>query len=61
MIIVSVDGLLYIKPVIMYVGAEGVGKRPRQLKIKKYHLAVHVVFNPKAYYNSTALLNWFRQ
>ena len=29
--------------------------------MKKYHPAVHVVFNPKAYCNSTALLNWFRQ
>lgn len=61
MIAVSADGLPHIKPAIMYGGAESIGKRPRQLEMKKYHPAVHVVFNPKAYCNSTALLNWFRQ
>jgi hypothetical protein len=34
MIGISADGLPYVRPLIIYAGAEGIGNRPRRLEIK---------------------------
>jgi hypothetical protein len=45
MITITANGLPYIKPVLMYARAEGLGKRPRQLEIKVFWSLILVQVN----------------
>jgi hypothetical protein len=54
------DGLPHTKPLLMFAGAEGLGNRSRQEEVKRYHKGVDVIFNPKAYCNSKAMVGWLK-
>jgi hypothetical protein len=54
------DGIAHTRPLLMFAGKEGTGNRNRQGEMKQYHKGVDVIFNPKAYCNSKAMLGWLK-
>jgi hypothetical protein len=45
----------------MFKGKPGKGNKNRQVKASKYHPRVKVIFNEKAYANSSNFIDWIRQ
>jgi hypothetical protein len=56
---VFVDGEPQCKPLLMFKGKEK-GDSRRRTEEKKYHPSVTVIFNEKAYANSTNLKSWIK-
>jgi hypothetical protein len=59
-IAVFADGVLCYKPLLMFKGKEHSTDRRQIMEIRKYHPGVLVIFNPKAYANTSNLINWVK-
>jgi hypothetical protein len=59
-IYVSVDGVDRCKPLLMFKGGV-MGDSHQRAKRKKYHPSVVVIFNEKAYANTSNLIDWVKQ
>jgi hypothetical protein len=60
-VIVFADGVNRCKPLLMFKGKPGKGNKNRQVEASKYHPGVKVIFNEKAYANSSNFIDWIRQ
>jgi hypothetical protein len=56
-VIVFADGVNRCKPLLIFKGKPGKGNKNRRLEIAKYHPAVKVIWNDKAYANSENFIN----
>jgi hypothetical protein len=56
-LIVFADGIARAKPLLMFHGQENSKDWRRGAEKKKYHTGVVVIFNPKAYANTSNLIN----
>jgi hypothetical protein len=59
-IYVSADGIDRCKPLLMFKG-KAKGDSRRKQERKKYHPGVVVIFNEKAYANTSNLIDWIKQ
>ncbi len=59
-IAVFADGVLRCKPLLIFKGKPGKGDSRRKAEYKKYHPGVVVIFNKKAWANTSNLLDWLR-
>jgi hypothetical protein len=59
-IIVFADGIARCKPLLMFKGKPTTKDRRRLAEIKKYHPGVVVIFNNKAYANTSNLISWVK-
>jgi hypothetical protein len=60
-LIVFADGIPRAKPLLMFHGIENSKDTRRLREKKKYHPGVVVIFNPKAYANTSNLIDWVRR
>ena len=56
-IMVFADGVLRCKPLLMFKGKPGAGDSRRKNERKKYHPGVMVIFNEKAWANTSNLID----
>ncbi len=56
-IVVFTDRVLRCKPLLMFKGKPGKGDACRRVEYKKYHPSVVVIFNEKAWANTSNLLD----
>jgi hypothetical protein len=56
-VIVFADRIPRCKPLIMFKGARKKRDSRRHAEYKEYHLGVVVIFNPKAYANTSNLID----
>jgi hypothetical protein len=59
-IAVFADGVMRCKPLIMFKGKAGKRDSCRRAEYKEYHPSVVVIFNKKAYANTSNLINWVK-
>jgi hypothetical protein len=59
-IIVFADGIMRCKPLLMFKGKPKVRDYRRKAEYKKYHPGVVVIFNDKAYANTSNLIDWVK-
>jgi hypothetical protein len=59
-IAVFADGVQRCKPLLMFKGKPGKGDARRRAEYKKYHSGVVVIFNKKAWANTSNLLDWVK-
>lgn len=59
-VIVFADGVNRCKPLLIFKGKPGRGNKNRRLEMSKYHPGVKVIWNEKAYANSSNLIDWIR-
>jgi hypothetical protein len=59
-IIVFADGVARCKPLLMFKGKPKSKDRRRIVEFRKYHPGVVVIFNEKAYANTSNLIDWVK-
>jgi hypothetical protein len=59
-ICVFADGVIRIKPLLIYKGAGGKKSKALINEYKRYDPRVIVIFNPKAYANTQVLIDWVK-
>jgi hypothetical protein len=59
-IAVFADGVQRCKPLLMFKGKPGKGDARRRAEYKEYHPGVVVIFNEKAWANTSNLLDWVK-
>ena len=59
-IAVFADGVLRCKPLLIFKGKPGKGDSRRKAEYQKYHPGVVVIFNEKAWANTSNLLDWVK-
>jgi len=59
-IAVFADGIPCCKPLLMFKGKPKSKDRRHYIEAKRYHFSVVIIFNEKAYANTSNLINWVK-